>query len=349
MSGMDGTRILIVTEDTHLREKLQAVLEQGGYPAEAARDGEQALALLEEGRHRLVLNDWEMPAMSGLELCRAIRVCQFVGYVYTIMLASQEQSSRIMEALQAGADDFLLKPFDPQELVVRVRAGERALALEAHNGVLLSMAKLAEWRGLEIEGHLERVRLYAQVLAQTLCEANQPGYAIDAHFICTIYQTSPLHDIGNTGIRDSVLLKPGKLSPEEFNMVKFHTLIGAATMDVALRQYPDDEFLRMAKDIALAHHEWFDGTGYPHGLAGRRIPLAARIVALAHAYDTLTTPSRSRASFSHEQALAAIQRESGTHFDPEIVAVFATCAGVLQRLREISTGSRSRTGQIQPA
>jgi putative two-component system response regulator len=137
-----------------------------------------------------------------------------------------------------------------------------------------------------------------------------------------IFLTSPLHDIGKVGIPDSVLLKPGRLSDREFSMMKQHTLIGAETLSAALRQHPDAGFLRMARDIALTHHERWDGTGYPQGLAGEAIPLCGRIVALADVYDALTTKRVYKESFTHDVARSIILDESGTHFDPDVVEAF---------------------------
>jgi putative two-component system response regulator len=137
-----------------------------------------------------------------------------------------------------------------------------------------------------------------------------------------VYQTSPLHDIGKVGIPDSVLLKPGRLTDDQFEIMKTHTLIGAQTLDAALRQNPSARFLQVARDIALYHHERFDGRGYPHGVVGEAIPLAARIVALADVYDALTSKRVYKAAYSHLVARDIIEQESGTHFDPVIVAAF---------------------------
>src|SRR5690606_32455336 len=149
--------------------------------------------------------------------------------------------------------------------------------------------KLAESRDTDTGRHLERVQRFSRVLAQQL--ATQPAYhdQIDAEFVRLIYLTSPLHDIGKVGIPDAVLLKPGRLSDEEFEVMKSHASIGAKTLDAALRRYPGTRFLRIARDIAAAHHEHWNGRGYPRGLQGEAIPLAARIVALADVYDALTS------------------------------------------------------------
>ncbi|MEI8195527.1 MAG: HD domain-containing phosphohydrolase, partial [Phycisphaerae bacterium] len=148
-----------------------------------------------------------------------------------------------------------------------------------------------------------------------------------------IYQTSPLHDIGKVAIPDAILLKPGKLTAEEFEIMKTHSAHGAATLEAALEQYPDAEFLRMARDITLSHHERFNGTGYPHGLHGTQIPLPGRIIALADVYDALTSKRVYKQAYTHEQAHGMIVEESGRHFDPEIVQAFLTRTQDFQAIR----------------
>ena len=148
------------------------------------------------------------------------------------------------------------------------------------------------------------------------------GAAVDDEYVGLIYQTSPLHDIGKVAIPDRILLKPGKLTAEEFEIMKTHTLHGAATLDAALKEFPDTPFLEMARDIALGHHEKYDGSGYPRGLAGDAIPLCARIMAVADVYDALTSRRVYKKAFSHDVAKSMITAETGTHYDPFLVAAF---------------------------
>ncbi len=184
------------------------------------------------------------------------------------------------------------------------------------------MAKLAEIRDPETGAHLERVQGYSRVIARHLAGQAKFAARIDAEYVQLLYLTSPLHDIGKVGIPDAVLLKPGRLDPGEFEVMKTHTLIGAATLDAALQKFPAARFLAMARDIAASHHERFDGTGYPHRLAGDQIPLCGRIVALADVYDALTSKRVYKAAFPHEAAKALIVREAGRHFDPDVVDAF---------------------------
>jgi putative two-component system response regulator len=263
-----------------------------------------------------------MPLVSGEELCQAIRAEQMAGYVYVILLTSHGGTDYTVRGLSAGADDFIAKPFDPGELTARVRAGERVLALETRDVALFAMAKLAESRDPETGAHLERMQNYCRVLAEHLVRTGAAGNEVTSEFAHLIYLTSPLHDIGKVGIPDSVLLKPGRLSDREFEVMKTHTTIGAETLDAALKKFPNAEFLKMARDIAATHHERLDGTGYPAKLAGQRIPLSGRITALADVYDALTSRRVYKQAFSHDLARSMILADSGSHFDPLLVQAF---------------------------
>jgi putative two-component system response regulator len=317
-------KVLTVDDDEVSLETLNFALQDAGYDVESAHNGREALEILRDPqRHcRLVITDWMMPEMDGLDLCRAVRAEPFRGYVYVIVLTCRDGMEETIEGLSAGADDFIAKPFDPRELTVRVRAGERILALETRDLTIFSMAKLAESRDPETGAHLDRVRCYCRVLVEGLSQRRKPGYAKDADYVQTIYLTSPLHDIGKLGVPDTVLLKPGRLSDREFEIMKTHTSVGADALGAALREFPDARFLRMARDIAATHHERFDGTGYPAGLVGDGIPLCGRIAALADVYDALTTKRVYKNAFGHEVSKSIIVQESGSHFDPEIVSAF---------------------------
>jgi putative two-component system response regulator len=326
--------ILIADDDPIALELLRNLLESEGFAVTTARDGREALDLFAQGSYRLVVTDWEMPQLNGLELCRAIRDRSDHGYVYLVLLTSHGDCEELVEGMSAGADDFIVKPFKPAELLVRVRAGVRILSLETREMVIFAMAKLAESRDPETGKHLERVQSYARVLCLQLARSSKYRDQIDPEFIRYVYQTSPLHDIGKVGIPDSVLLKPGRLTDDQFEIMKQHTVLGARTLDAALQQHPGAKFLQVARDIALSHHERFDGRGYPQGLAGEDIPLAARIVALADVYDALTSRRVYKAAFNHTLARDIIVEESGTHFDPELVAAFLAAETEFLRIRE---------------
>jgi putative two-component system response regulator len=255
-------------------------------------------------------------------LCRRIRYLSTLNYIYVILLTARHDASDSIEGMTAGADDFIVKPFQPSELVLRVKAGERLLALETRELLIFALAKLAESRDSDTGAHLERVRTYSRIIGEHLLR--QPKYRdqVNPEFVRLIYLTSPLHDIGKVAVPDQILLKPGPLTEEEFEVMKTHTTRGAETLDAALKQYPSARFLRMARDIAASHHEWYDGSGYPRGLAGQAIPLSARIVALADAYDALTSRRVYKDAFTHEKARSAVIKGRGTHFDPDVVDAF---------------------------
>jgi putative two-component system response regulator len=239
-----------------------------------------------------------------------------------MLLTSRHGSENIVEGLSAGADDFVIKPFDPHEIKVRLRTGERILSLEGRDLIIFTLARLAESRDPETGAHLERIREYSRLLADELSRHRRYRDTIDGDYVQMIYLTSPLHDIGKVGIPDRVLLKPGRLTHDEYEIMKEHAALGAATLDDALATHPDAEFLRMARDIAWRHHEKWDGSGYPGGLSGEEIPLCARIVALADVYDALTTKRVYKAAFSHDDARQIIVDGRGKHFDPDVVAAF---------------------------
>ncbi len=334
MSSTPSLKILIADDDEILREMLERVLRAQGYDVLTASNGYEAMHLLESGECRFLITDWDLPGMSGLELIRATREGNLPGYVYVIILTSRDTPEETIDGLAAGADDFVRKPFDPAELSLRVRAGERVLSLETRDVTIFALARLAESRDPETGTHLERVRLYCRVLAERLTTNPRFSREIDAEFIRLLYATSPLHDIGKVGIPDSVLLKPGLLTSSEFEIMKNHSTLGAETLDAALGQFPQAKFLRMARDIALTHHERYDGMGYPRGLRGDAIPLCGRIVALADVYDALTTKRVYKAAYSHDVARSIILEGNGKHFDPALVEAFIDCEDEFRRICE---------------
>lgn len=316
-------KVLVVDDDVLSVELLTHALTESGHDVVSRDNGKAALEyLMSDVTCRMVITDWEMPEMDGIELSRQIRTSLPGRYVYVIMLTSREGIEDVVEGLSAGADDFITKPFHPAELEVRLRSGMRLLALETRNMTIFALAKLAESRDPETGAHLERVRNYSRILAQQLRKNNAIGSRITDKFIELMYLTSPLHDIGKVAIPDYVLLKPGRLDDEEFEIMKSHTTEGAATLDYALQMQPDAEFLIIARDIAACHHERYDGKGYPNGLAGDEIPLCARIFSVADVYDALISKRVYKKAFSHDVAKNLIVDGSSSQFDPNVVTVF---------------------------
>ncbi|QDT49074.1 Cyclic di-GMP phosphodiesterase response regulator RpfG [Symmachiella dynata] len=314
--------ILIVDDDDIALELLQNTLEDEGYEVESANNGYDALEKLRSGRFQTVVSDWEMDIMDGVQLCREVRKRCFSSYIYFILVTGRTSTKDVVEGLDAGADDFIAKPFEPAELCVRLRVGERIRALESRNGMIFALAKLAESRDTDTGSHLDRIRDYCRVLAQQL--STLPAYRdiVDGDYIQTLYQTSPLHDIGKVGIPDNILLKPGKLTEEEFAIMKTHVEIGAETLAAVAANHPGMDFLDMALELTLSHHERFDGSGYPQGLVADEIPLSGRILALADVYDAITTERVYKKAATHDVARSVIVKGRGAHFDPDIVDAF---------------------------
>jgi putative two-component system response regulator len=327
-------RILIADDNEVALEVLRGTLVQAGYEVQTAANGREAIQILRDGKHRFVISDWDMPEINGLELCRAVRVGDLHGYIYVILLTAHDRPEEKVIGLAAGADDFIPKPFNPAELLARVRTGERVLSLETRDVATFALAKLAESRDPETGAHLERVRSYCRVLSQHLSSLPHLREQVTAEYIRLIYQTSPLHDIGKVGIPDSVLLKPGRLNDREFEIMKTHAEIGAQTLEAALEQFPGITFLEMARDVAFTHHERYDGTGYPRHLAGDAIPLCGRIVALADVYDALTSKRIYKNAFAHDVAKSIITKEVGTQFDPMIVDAFCNTEAQFIAIRD---------------
>lgn len=216
-------------------------------------------------------------------------------------------------------------------LVNIIREQERN---EARDKIMLALAKLAESRDPETGKHLERVQSYCRILAEELRQTTEYAATITPEFIRTLVHSSPLHDIGKVGVPDQVLLKPGRLTPEEFEIMKRHPIIGGDTIRSLADQDGRHDFLQMAMEIAYHHHEKFNGTGYPRGLRGDEIPLSARIIAVADVYDALTSARVYKAAMGHEQASRIILDESGKHFDPQVVQAFARREGEFAKLAQ---------------
>lgn len=319
---MERSKILVADDDPIALTLIHEALTTSGYDVDTVANGRELLTKVRAGEARLVITDWDMPEMDGLQFCREVRHGSSAGYVYIIFLTGRGESSEIVEGMTAGADDFIVKPFNRGELTARVRAGFRVLSLETREMVIFALAKLAESRDPDTGLHLERVQRYARHLAETMAAMGAYGEEIDSDFIQLVYQTSPLHDIGKVGIPDSILLKPGRLTADEFEVMKTHTTLGAETLEAALAHFPQARFLQVARDIALSHHERWDGSGYPHGLAGTAIPLAGRLVAVADVYDALTSRRVYKQAFAHERARQILVEGAGNHFDPILVDAF---------------------------
>ena len=218
----------------------------------------------------------------------------------------------------------------------------------AHEATAFALAKLIEMRDPGTGAHLERVRAYVRLLATHLASTARYRATITDRFVDTLYAASPLHDLGKIAIADGILLKPGKLTPEEFALMKRHTTIGARTLRETSRRAGGNPFLEIGHELALYHHERWDGAGYPFGLARAQIPLGARIVALADVYDALTSQRCYKRAFSHAEARAYIVAEAGRHFDPELVEAFVERERDFIRIRAAITSDVPLYGEDAP-
>jgi response regulator RpfG family c-di-GMP phosphodiesterase len=348
---LKSRRILIVDDDRTVRQLCCALFRREYELAEAV-NGEDALQQARQFRPDLVLLDLVMPGLDGNETCRQLKLAVHDEPPQIIMVSARSSRQEQLRAFKAGADDYVVKPIDPHELTARVRlhfrlrnslrsarrirkrlarhhsqiariAAERLQEVLATQDVaVFTLAKLAESRDYETGEHLYRMRTYSQILAEQLQLDSPYAAVIDDRFLEDLYRSSPLHDIGKVAISDNILLKPGPLTTDEFNTMKAHTAIGAGILDEAVTHSPCGGFLSMAAIIARYHHERYDGTGYPDGLAGHEIPLPARIVALADVYDALTSVRPYKDGYSAAEARRMIECESGHHFDPVIVEAF---------------------------
>jgi putative two-component system response regulator len=309
---------------------------------------------VEDVRPDVVLLDIMMPGLDGCEVCRRLKLMTDVR-PQVVMVSALTTANERMRAYECGADDYLIKPVDHHELFTKCRLHsrlcqaldnvvqsneevrkysdelrrlvvERTRDVQATQDVaVFAMAKLADSRDPETGDHLQRMRNYSVALAEQLRRDGQFAEVIDDAFIDDLFRSSPLHDIGKVGVSDAILLKPGRLTPAEFERMKDHATIGANTLDQIVRHSPSASFLKMAAIIARQHHERFDGTGYPDGRRGHDIALPARIVALADVYDALTSNRVYKEAYEPLVAKELIEAESGRHFDPVIVAAFSNC------------------------
>ncbi len=326
-------KILIADDELVSRMKLDKLVQSLGHETLVAENGEEGWHLWKQERTRMVITDWVMPRMTGLELCIKIRENEGDDYTYIIIVSSQDSDHDVIKGMEAGADDYITKPFNKDELYVRLKAGERVINLQSKDMVIFVVAKLAESRDTDTGYHLERIRYYSKALCQEIQRLNNFEHEeIDNLFIDNIFLTSPLHDIGKIGIPDHILHKPGRLDDEEFDIMKTHTTIGFDTLNTALEKYPKAGYLKMSADIARSHHEKFNGTGYPDGIEGEAIPLSARIVALSDVYDALVTKRVYKDAYSHGRAKSIILKDRDTHFDSRVVDAFLSCEDTFIRI-----------------
>ncbi len=313
-------KIVVVDDDAAQRLLLRMCLEAEGYEVYEADSGYSAQQLMEKHPDfRIVITDLDMPELNGFDLIRKIRTRE-LHYTYIIVLTSKDDEDSLVKAFSKGADDYLSKPVNPNELRLRIQGAIRVLRQETQEELILALAKLAEYRSDETGYHLERVQRYCRILAMDLCE-NRPELDIHIQFAEEIARVSPLHDIGKVAIPDNILHKPGKLTDTEFEIMKTHAAIGGQILkDIYAKN--GSPYLKVAYEVAMYHHERFNGKGYPEGLKGEEIPIAARIMTLADIYDAMATKRCYKDPFPHEVIKKIILEERGQQLDPIVVDAF---------------------------
>ncbi len=332
-------QIILVVDDTPENIEVLRQLLRADYTIHAAISGEKGLEIARRmPQPDIILLDIMMPGIDGYEVCRQLKGDPLTAHIPVVFISALDQVGHETRGLELGAVDYIRKPFEPVlvkarvhnhlalkryeqhlEELVRARTAELALTQQV---TIEALANLAEFRDNETGGHIKRTQNYVRALTQQLNTHGAYQQLLDAASIEMLYRCAPLHDIGKVAIRDMILLKPGRLTPEEFEEMKQHVTFGAKALEVAEGVQGESLFLQFAREIILGHHERWDGKGYPNGLAGSNIPLPGRIMAVADVYDALISRRVYKPAFSHAQAVEIIVQGSGSHFDPVIVEAF---------------------------
>ena len=346
-----ATVLLVDDEPSNLR-LLQSLVKADGYESLCAKDGAQALMLAKQQQPDLILLDIMMPGMDGFEVARQLKADAGTRNIPIIMVTAMDDRSSRMKALQMGAEEFLTKPVDRAELSIRVKnllrlkeyadfladhnqqleaqvTARTAQLLESYHETIYTMTLAAEYKDEDTGLHVARISHYCRAMAEHM--------GLDAEFCDCIFYASPMHDIGKIGIPDHILLKPGTFLPDEWEVMKTHAALGEKILARGKSPY-----LRMGASIALNHHERWDGGGYPHGLLGEEIPLAARLMNIGDQYDALRAKRPYKPAFEHAKAMQIITEGDGRtmpgHFDPAVLAAFKDCAETFRGIYAEHTG-----------
>ncbi|HEX7386349.1 MAG TPA: two-component system response regulator [Castellaniella sp.] len=320
----DMRRVLLLVDDEPANLQVLRHTLQAQYRLLFARDGQTALALAQKDRPDLILLDIMMPQMSGHEVCAALKADPGLRSIPVIFVTALSDASDEYRGLELGAVDYIAKPFSPAIVQARVRTHlslvQTQELMDTRFQIIQCLGAAAEYRDNETGMHTVRISHFARRLAKEI------GYGDEAADM--LQHASPMHDIGKIGIPDAILLKPGELDADEWAVMRQHPAIGARI----LGNHPSG-LLHMAATIALCHHEKWDGSGYPQGLAGEDIPQEARIVALVDVFDALTSVRPYKPAWPVEQALTYIREQSGRHFDPALVDALMGCMPDILQIR----------------
>lgn len=330
--------LLLLVDDTPENLQVLGTLLEGRCRTAVATNGMDALNFISKKQPDLILLDIMMPDMNGFEVCKKLKQDPGTQDIPIIFLSARTETDDIVKGLRLGAVDYITKPFSKEELIVRINnhlqlktyrcsleelVKEQTIEIMRTRDVTIrSMALLAETRDNETGGHIRRTQSYVGILAEYLEDKSMFPGILDKDSVELIYKSAPLHDIGKVGVPDNILLKPGRLTDEEFDQMKKHTIYGKNALLAAEKDLGSNSFLRFAREIAWTHHEKWDGTGYPENLKGSEIPLCGRIMCLADVYDALISKRVYKPPFSHEKAVSIIIENRGTQFDPDIVDAF---------------------------
>ena len=350
---------LLVVDDTPDNLMLMTDLLKDRYRVKAANSGEKALRVLQgDTLPDLILLDVMMPGLSGHEVAQQLKRDPRTRDIPIIFLTAMAATEDEIHGLELGAVDYITKPIRPALVLARVDTQLKLKAaqdfLRDHNDYLereverrtreviaiqdvaiQAMASLAETRDNETGNHIRRTQHYIKVLAEHLREHPRFSHFLTEDTIALLFKSAPLHDIGKIGIPDHILLKPGRFTEDEFEIMKTHTTLGRDAIQHAEDQLGiRAEFLSLAKEIAYSHQEKWDGSGYPQGLAGDDIPVSARLMAVADVYDALISRRVYKAGMPHAQAVEIIRQGRGTHFDPDICDAFLVCVEQFQTIAE---------------
>lgn len=337
-------KILVVDDSMTDRMMISNMLYN--YSIVCAGDGIEAMETIRSDQSvDLVILDLNMPRMSGFEVLEALKDDSRYSSLPILILTNYDETENEIRGLDLGAVDYIRKPLNMESLRKRIEVhlnlSNARKSIEKHNELLEetvsartrelvitrdltinALIGLLEVRNIETSNHTRRTQWMMKALCDSLKKRRSYLDVLTEDYIRELFDTAPLHDIGKVGIPDCILLKPGKLSSEEFEIMKKHTVIGVEALSHDLDTEEAPEFIRTAVDIVGTHHEKYDGSGYPDGLAGKDIPLSGRLMAIVDVYDAVTSKRVYKPAFSHEYALELIRSESGRHFEPEIVEAF---------------------------
>jgi putative two-component system response regulator len=337
----NGILILILDDSITQLTELKYILESYDFMVVSFKNPINALTYLNDEKSLLpdaIISDIVMPEMDGFDFCKHVKSNLDIKDIPFIFLTSLGDNLNHKKGLELGAVDYINKPMDPDLIKARLKTyidlehhrsnleniiEEKTEELEKLQQITIEcIATLAEYRDNETGTHIHRTQEYILLLANEMEKSSKYKKLLTKKCIKLLYQSAPLHDIGKVGIPDSILLKPGRLTEDEFEIMKTHTDIGRKALELADQRMGKESFLHYAAELAGYHHERWDGNGYPKGLKGENIPFFARMMAIVDVYDALVSKRVYKDPISHYEAIKIIKSESGTHFDAEIVKVF---------------------------